>query len=170
MPAANPAADPADDEPPLYSAVLKPHRSLGRRGFVILMSGMALLSASVGFYFFAIGAWPVPGFCGLDVLALYVAMRLSYRQAKTAEVIRLSRSALTVRRIAPDGRSAETGLNPYWARLEVDRHPEFGILRISVVWQGRRLVVGSFLARNEREEFAREFAAALALARATPLS
>jgi uncharacterized membrane protein len=157
------------DDAPLYSTVLKPHRSLGRRGFLVLMTAMTLMSASVGLYFFAIGAWPVPGFCGLDVLAVYLAMRLSYRQAKTAEVIRLSRSELTVRRISADGRSAETGLNPYWARLEIDRHPEFGILRISVVWQGRRLVIGSFLARNERETFAREFGAALALARTTPL-
>ncbi len=163
------AANDFADDAPLYSAVLKPHRSLGRRGFIILMSAMALMSASVGLYFFAIGAWPVPGFCGVDVLALYAAMRLSYRQAKTAEVIRLSRKVLTVRRIAPDGRSAETGLNPYWARLEIDRHPEFGILRIAIVWQGRRLVVGSFLPRNERERFAKEFAAALALTRTTPL-
>ncbi len=119
-------------------------------------------------FFFAIGAWPVPGFLGLDVVLLYAAFRLSYRQGEAAEVIRLSRSALTVRLVASDGSAAETGLNPYWARLEVDRHPEFGILRMAIAWQDHRLTVGRFLARNERETFAREFAAALVAARATP--
>jgi len=130
-------------EPPIFSAVLTP-------------------------LFWSIGAWPVPGFLGLDVLVVYAAFRLSYRQARAAEEIRLSRSALTVRRIAADGTAAETGLNPYWARLEVDRHPEFGILRMAIAWQGHRLAIGRFLGAKEREAFAREFGAALAIARATP--
>ncbi len=75
---------------------------------------------------------------GLDVLLVYVAFRLSYRQARAAEEIRLTRSELTVRRVAADGRSAATGLNPYWARLEIDRHPEFGILRMTIAWQNHR--------------------------------
>ena len=168
MSSANEAATPAD--PPIYSAVLKPHRSLGRRGFIVLMVVAALMSTSIGLFFFVIGAWPVPGFCGIDVLLLYGAFRLIYRQGRAAEIIRLSRSLLTVRLIAADGRSAETGLNPYWARLEVERHPEFGIERIVIAWQDKRLAVGRFLAQNEREKFAREFGAALALARAEPSS
>ena len=164
---ANAASAPAAD-PPIYAAVLRPHRSFGRRGFALLMVAAALMSTSIGLFFFAIGAWPVPGFCGADVLLLYLAFRLSYRQGKAAEVIRLSRSALTVRLVAADGRSAETGLNPYWARLEIERHPEFGIERIVIAWQDKRLPVGRFLAKNEREKFAREFGAALAQARANP--
>jgi uncharacterized membrane protein len=147
---------------------LRPHRSLGRRGFAFLMAVLAIMSFTVGMIFFSIGAWPIPGFLGLDVLAVYVAFRLSFRQARAAEEIRLSRSALTVRRIAADGTAREMGLNPYWARLEVDRHPEFGILRMAIAWQGHRLAVGRFLGPPEREKFAREFTAALAEARATP--
>jgi uncharacterized membrane protein len=158
----------AGAEPPIFSAVLRPHRSLSRRGLVAVLTVLSAMSSLVGIIFWSIGAWPIPGFLGLDVLLVYTAFRLSYRQARAAEEIRLSRSALTVRRVAPDGSAAETGLNPYWARLEVDRHPEFGILRMAIAWQGHRLAVGRFLGAGEREKFAREFAAALAAARAGP--
>jgi uncharacterized membrane protein len=158
---------PASDEP-IFSITLRPHRSLGRRGFAFVMAVLGIMSLTVGMIFFAIGAWPIPGFLGLDVLAIYVAFRLSFRQARATEEIRLSRSSLTVRRVAADGTAREMGLNPYWARLEVDRHPEFGILRMAIAWQNHRLAVGRFLGPPEREKFAREFTAALAEARATP--
>lgn len=156
----------AETELPIFAAILRPHRSLGPRGLFALMAVLSALSLTVGLIFWSIGAWPIPGFLGLDVLAVYAAFRLSYRQARAAEEIRLSRTALTVRRIAPDGTAVETGLNPYWARLEVDRHPEFGILRMAIAWQGHRLAIGRFLGAGEREKFAREFSAALARARA----
>jgi uncharacterized membrane protein len=158
---------PASDEP-IFFITLRPHRSLGRRGFAFVMAVLGIMSFTVGMIFFAIGAWPIPGFLGLDVLAIYVAFRLSFRQARATEEIRLSRSSLTVRRVAADGTAREMGLNPYWARLEVDRHPEFGILRMAIAWQNHRLAVGRFLGPPEREKFAREFTAALAEARATP--
>ena len=155
-------------EPPIFSAVLKPHRSLDRSGFAAVMAVLSAMSLVVGLIFWSIGAWPVPGFLGLDVALVYAAFKLSYRQARATEEIRLTRSALTVRCTDSGGRSAETGLNPYWARLEVDRHPEFGVLGLAIAWQGYRLAIGRFLGPKEREKFAKEFGAALALARTTP--
>lgn len=155
-------------DPLIFSAVLAPHRSLGPQGFRILMAVMGTMSTLTGIIFWRLGAWPVPGFMGLDVVAVYLALRLSYRQGRAAEEIRMTRSLLTVRRTAPDGRSASAGLNPYWARLEVERHPEFGILRMAIAWQNHRLAVGSLIGPKERERFAEEFSAALRLARAVP--
>jgi uncharacterized membrane protein len=156
-------------EPPIFTAVLTPHRSLGPHGFALVMAVMVAMSAATGFVFWRLGAWPVPGFLGFDVLLVYCAFRLSYRQARAVEEIILTHSLLTVRRIAPDGRSAATDVNSYWARLEIDRHPEFGILRMAIAWQNRRLAIGNFLGPDERETFAREFSAALHAARAGPL-
>jgi uncharacterized membrane protein len=134
----------------------------------MLIIVLAAMSLGVGGLFWFLGAWPVPGFLGIDVVLLYAAFRQSYRQARAAEEIRLCRSALTVRRVRADGTATVNGLNPYWARLEVERHPEFGILRMAVAWQGKRLAIGRFLPPPSREKFAREFAAALAAARAAP--
>ena len=62
-------------EPTLFSAVLTPHRSLGAVGFVVLMSLLSALSFAAGIMFYLIGAWPVVGFLGLDVLLVYLAFR-----------------------------------------------------------------------------------------------
>ena len=166
MSADNPAPDAA---PPIFSVVLKPHRSLTPSGFVAVMAVMAALSFTAGTIFWSIGAWPVPGFMGLDVLLAYIAFRLNFNAARAAEVIHLGRDRLTMRRIDPKGRSAEVTVNPYWARLEVERHPEFGIVAMAIASHGNRFAVGGFLVPDEREAFAGAFVVALAEARATPL-
>src|SRR5262249_19161417 len=57
--------DPAR-EPTIFSAVLTPHRSLGRKGFLALMLVLGGASFVTGMVFLMAGAWPVFGFCGLD--------------------------------------------------------------------------------------------------------
>ena len=51
---------------PIFSVMLVPHRSLGRRGFLLLMAIIAALCFAIGVFFFMLGAWPVLGFVGLD--------------------------------------------------------------------------------------------------------
>ena len=61
----NPAAS---DDPKIFSAVITPHRSLGPKGFLIFMLCLGGLSFVSGVAFVVMGAWPVCGFFGLDVL------------------------------------------------------------------------------------------------------
>jgi len=75
-----------------FSAVLLPHRSLGRKGFIILMGVISLVSFITGIAFYMQGAWPVLGFFGLDVLLIYGAFRLNYRAARLRETIELTQS------------------------------------------------------------------------------
>ena len=82
-------SDNADDlEPTIFSATLTPHRSLGRVGFLVLMLLFGGVSFVTGMLFLVIGAWPVLGFFGLDVLLLYWAFRLNYWQDWEALVVR----------------------------------------------------------------------------------
>jgi uncharacterized membrane protein len=157
------ATSPADE--PIFSAVLKPHRSLSSTGFMLVMMALVACSFTAGLAFWLMGAWPVVGFFGLDILLVQLAFRLNYRAARAAEEISLTRALLTVRQIAASGRTVETGFNPYWTRLEVDRKPEFGVVRIRLSSHGRRLAIGKFLGPRERETFADAFGAALSLAR-----
>jgi uncharacterized membrane protein len=62
--------DPELDQPKLFSARLTPHRSLNRTGFVVLMAFLSIVSFATGIAFWLMGAWPVFGFFGLDVLVL----------------------------------------------------------------------------------------------------
>ena len=164
MPFAN--VSPVPEAAAIFSTVLVPHRSLDGRGFRIVMSVLALLSLGVGTTFFLLGAWPVPGFLGLDVLAVYLAFRLSFRSGRASEEITVSRERLTVRRVGANGRAKITDINPYWAKLEIRRWPPFGITQMAIASHGRSLPIGNFLGPGEREILATELSAALAKARA----
>ena len=50
------------DEPKLFSALLTPHRSLSRSGFLALMFFLTAISFAAGMAFLLMGAWPVFGF------------------------------------------------------------------------------------------------------------
>ena len=45
-----------------FAAILTPHRSLGPKGFAVLMGAVCIISFSTGLLFYLIGAWPVVGF------------------------------------------------------------------------------------------------------------
>ncbi len=150
---------------PVFEALLTPHRSLGRGGFAILMSITAALCLAHGAVFLAAGAWPIFAFFGLDILLLYGAFWLNYRSGRAREHVSVSRTNLSIRKIAPSGRMAEHRFNPFWARFAVARHDEIGITRMQVKGEGRATDVGSFLNPDDRESFARAFAGALAKVR-----
>ncbi|MBB4005470.1 DUF2244 domain-containing protein [Aurantimonas endophytica] len=154
-----------DAERPIFAALLVPYRSLGRRGFNILMAGFGLVSFVTGAMFLAKGAWPVFGFLGLDVLLVWWAFTASYRSAKAREEVTVSRSDLSIRKISPRGEVREAHHNPFWARFRVARHDEIGITRMSVDSRGASTEIGSFLNPDDRESFAREFNRALTTAK-----
>ena len=58
------------EQPKLFSARLTPHRSLNRTGFLVLMAFLVAVSFAAGVAFLLMGAWPVLGFFGLDVLVI----------------------------------------------------------------------------------------------------
>jgi uncharacterized membrane protein len=155
-------------EPTIFSAVLTPHRSLSRKGFLILMTVLGLISFATGTAFLLAGAWPVFGFCGLDVLLIYFAFRLSYRRAKAYEQVTVTPSELTVRQVSHHGRINEWTLNPLWVKLDRVVHAEFGIERLFLVSHGRRLAIAGFLGPQEKESFALALSAALGEAKRGP--
>jgi uncharacterized membrane protein len=158
-------ADNAELEPTLYSVVLTPHRSLNRVGFWILIGGYGAVSFIAGIAFLLMGAWPVFGFFGLDVLLLYWAFRLNYRHARAYEEVKVTPSALTLRKVSHRGRAREWVLNPLWVRLNKVVDEEFGIEHLSLVSRGKELAIASFLGPEEKASFAKALGRALAEAK-----
>ena len=156
-------AKPADE--PIFRALLTPHRSLGRTGFLVLMGVVACLWLGIGAVFLSLGAWPVFGFFGLDVLLLYLAFKLNYRAARAREEVSVSRTALDILKVAPSGRAEAHRFNPFWAKFRVARHQEIGITGMAVEGEGRRVPIGAFLNPDDRESFATAFGRALATAK-----
>jgi uncharacterized membrane protein len=160
--------DPESAQPKLFSALLTPHRSLSRTGFLVLMAFLSVVSFAAGFAFLLMGAWPVLGFFGLDVLVVYWAFRINFRHAKATEEISVTASELRVRRVSHRGHVVEWVLNPLWVRLDQKTHAEFGIEKLYLVSRGRRVSVASFLGADEKASFAKALTAALQAARRGP--
>lgn len=150
---------------PILSATLTPHRSLGPAGFALLMAFVGATCFAAGLLFWALGAWPVAGFLGLDAVAVYVAFRLNYRAARVFEEVVVSREAIVLRRVDARGRAGEMRFNPAWVRLEMREAPDEGVTHLAIRSRGRSVPVGAFLNPDDRASFARAFRAALAEAR-----
>jgi uncharacterized membrane protein len=162
-------ADNADDlEPTIFSVVITPHRSLGSVGFLVVMAAFGGASFISGMAFLMMGAWPVFGFFGLDVLLLYWAFRINYRRAAAYEEVKVTPTTLTVRKVSHRGIAREWVLNPLWVRLEKVAHEEFGIERLFLVTRGKQLTIASFLGPDEKAEFAQALGNAISEAKRGP--
>jgi len=155
-------------EPTIFSAIITPHRSLNSTGFLILMLIIGGFSFVSGMMFLVIGAWPVFGFFGLDVLLIYWAFRVNFRAARAYEEVTVTASELTVRKVSHRGGVREWTLNPVWVRLDRIVHEEFGIERLFLVSRGRRLPIAAFLGPHEKASFARALSTALGEAKRGP--
>jgi uncharacterized membrane protein len=155
-------------DPKIFAAVITPHRSLGPTGFLIFMLCLGGLSFISGVIFVLLGAWPVFGFFGLDVLLVYFAFRANYRTARAYEEVIVTASELTVRKVNHRGGVRQWTLNPLWVRLERIVHEEFGIERLFLVSHGRRLAIAGFLGPAEKASFARALMKALGEAKRGP--
>ncbi|MEK9903987.1 MAG: DUF2244 domain-containing protein [Rhodospirillales bacterium] len=156
---------------PLFEATLYPHRSLPPQVFWWLMAGIAGVSFTTGLVFASIGAWPIMGFFGLDVLFFFIAFRLNYRSGRLLETVRLTREELLIRRIHPSGMIEEWRLEPYWLRVNtVPTAEEIGTpqAEIRLSSHGKTLSLGRFLTDNERTDFSNALNSALSRCRAKP--
>ena len=148
-----------------FRAVLYPHRSLGPKGFLVLMIAIGSVSFITGMVFLMKGAWPVFGFFGLDVALVYLAFRLNYRAGRLYEKIDLTPQALTITRVHPSGQQESFDFNPYWVRVFIAEGPQ-GRTDLRLASHGREFAFARFLTDDERREFSHVLSGALAEARA----
>lgn len=147
-----------------FNAILTPYRSLSPAGFVLLMVLVGSISFGIGFYFLILGAWPIFGFMGLEVLLVYVAFKLNYRAAREYETVELSPQLLKLTKVDPKGRAQSFDFNPYWVRVGLNEEHD-GRTILWLASHGRELVFGHFLSDDERREFAEALSLALTNAR-----
>ncbi|GMB80785.1 DUF2244 domain-containing protein [Shinella zoogloeoides] len=155
-------ADITMNDLPVFSAELHPYRSLGRNGHRIFFFIAGALSLAHMAVFMISGAWPVVMFFGADFLILFGAFWLNNRAARAKEIVSLSRTSISIRKITPSGKETEYAFNPFWARFLVSRKPKIGITAMHVRGNGRETDVGTFLPLDDRERFASAFSGALA--------
>jgi len=147
-----------------FRAVLTPNRSLSERGFLIVMIAVGLVSFCVGVGFAWMGAWPVLGFFGLDVLLIYWAFKRNYRDGREAETIEVSPYNVVLTRIDPKGRETRLDLNTYWVRLALDERSD-GRTHLNLLVRNETFPIADFLSDDERRQFADVLRDALTSAR-----
>lgn len=144
-----------------FDAVLHPHRSLSRRGFLIVMIAVGAISFVGGMAFLLMGAWPVFGFFGLDAALIYIAFRVNFREGRRYERVTLADDSLDVLQVAPGGGETRSTFPPYWTRILVD---EDGCLVLRS--HGKSMELGRFLVEHEKESFREALDGALSKFRA----
>lgn len=149
----------------LFTARLTPYRSLGPRGFRILIGLVGLVCFVVGLVFFIAGLWPVMGFLGLDVLMIYWAFKASYKSGRAYEEVEVSREHVALCKVSPGGQKWNHWFPQFGTRFEVDRHDEIGITKMKLANKLEQVEMGAFLNPADKESFAAAFGRALARAK-----
>lgn len=155
-------------ERPVFDATITPHRSLGQDGFRLVMTLVCLVGVAASIPFMLLGAWPVAGFFGLDIVALFIAFKVNFNAARAFERIVVTPLEVLLRKVSHHGREKVWRSNPAWTRLEREDDEDYGLLELSLVSRGRRTVIASALSPREREGFAQALGSALAKARRGP--
>jgi uncharacterized membrane protein len=157
--------DKPSPDAPLFTALITPHRSLGPRGLRLVITLVCLASIVSSIPFVVLGAWPVAGFFGLDVVALFIALAVNMRDARGFEEVVLTRVELLLRQVSPQGAEREWRFNPLWTRLNKRVHPELGVERLSLASRGLDVPLGQALSAEEKASFGDALGAALARAK-----
>ena len=146
-------------------AVLTPNRSLSRKGFLIAMLAIALTFFINGLMFWSMGALPILGFMGLDVLAIWLAFHISFRRQKEETRVIVTARAIRLHHRDAKGGEKHAEVPSAFARVELAEPVGPGDwLRIEhgkTAW-----VIGRFLTPDERKSFASALRQALVSARA----
>lgn len=128
------------------------------------MTALGTVSFIAGMAFLMIGAWPVFGFFGLDVLLVFIAFKLNYRSGRVHELVELTPELLTVTRVEPTGERHRIEFNPFFVRVRFSEEVD-GRTSLRLASHGREFEFARFLNDDERREFAGVLRNALADAR-----
>ncbi len=158
----------SDPDAPLFEDTLTPHRSLGPAGFRALMLFACCATTALSVPFYLLGAWPIVGFLGLDVLAIYFAFRMNFRSARAREHFKLTYFELTFARISVAGARREWRFAPAWVRLERVDDEDYGPQRLTLVSRGRAWQIGRGVGPDRKAQFAGDLTLALVEARRGP--
>ena len=150
---------------PLFAALLTPHRSLSPRGIRWVIAFTCVMASIPGVAFYAMGAWPVVGLLGLDVLLLYWALTASLRDTEMFEEITLWPDALDIRHVTKKGRETALSFNSFFIRFLVIRDNEDRVTALKILTRDGEVEIGRFLTPGDKASFADAFGHALSKAK-----
>lgn len=137
----------------VFSAMLEPHRSATTRNLNLAVLLFALGSTPFCIMFVAMGAWPVVGFIGIDVVILLALLRFHHWAARAYETIHLTEECLSVERVNYWGRKRRWSFSPYWLQVNLEDVDAYRN-RLEIRNREQTLAIGSFLTTQEKIDLA----------------
>lgn len=144
----------------LFEAEITPYRSLSRAGLWRLIGFLCTVSFGVTLMFWWLGAWPIAGFNGAELLAAVLLLRVHGRSRRVREEVRLTSQVLRVRRVDARGGVTEVVLSPDWLDVLIEERAG----RVPALWLvggGVREEIAAVLGEDEKRDLARVLGQAL---------
>jgi len=144
----------------LFEAVVAPHRSLSRRGLFTLIGCMFAGSMTVTSLMFLLGAWPVIGFNGADIMLAVFLLWLNVRAARAREFVTLTETALRVTHTDIHGKKSGFSVEPYWLNVVLEERAGT-VPKLLLVNRGRSYEIARQLGEDPKRDLAASLTRAL---------
>ena len=132
-----------------FAKELRPRQSCSPHMIQCLIIVSIVLVILTGLIFVYIGAWPVFGFIGLELLALNMLAYYHYRRGFIVEHIVITENNLRVVRTVPSGHEYTWTFRRHWLQVNLqDNNSKNSHLELRS--HGRAILIGSFLTPDER--------------------
>jgi uncharacterized membrane protein len=137
----------------VFEAEVTPHRSLSPRGLRLVIGFVCTVSLCSTTLFWSLGAWPIAGFNGGEILLAMVLLRMHARSAKQRELLLLTGNSLRILRTDASGHDTERSLAPGWLNVVLEERPG-RVPGLYLSSRGRVVEVGRALGEPEKRDLA----------------
>jgi uncharacterized membrane protein len=146
-------SDALTDDQIVFEAEVTPHRSLSPRGLKLIIGFVCSVSLVTTTIFWSLGAWPVAGFNGGEILLAMVLLRSHAKSTRQRELLLLSGTALRILRTDATGRATERQLSPGWLNVVLQERPG-RVPGLYLASRGQLVEVGATLGEPEKRDLA----------------
>ena len=129
------------------------NQSLTTRGLYILMFFITIPASYIGISFYVLGAWPVLGFMGFEILLIYIAFKILFYKSKFYEHIILDSEKLNILFKKNNKIIKKIELEPTWVQVKIEKIYENEDTLI-VSSHGKKIILANYLIPEERLKLA----------------
>ncbi len=152
--------EPPAPERLYFEAVLQPHRSLSTRGIGLVLGFLGVVSLGVTTLFWWLGAWPIAGFNGGEMLVAAALLRAHARSSRAREILLLTEGGMRVLSFDEKGGRTEAVLPGGWLNVVVEERPG-RVPGLLLTTHGRTLEVARMLGEAQKRDLAETLRGAL---------
>ena len=134
-----------------------PNNSLSPKGFFLLMAFITIPCLAIGIMFLVMGAWPVLGFMGLEIVLIYIFFKILFHKNNFYEHITLDTNNFNIFYNNKNRIINTIVLEPTWLQVKLNKKDK----SLFVLTHGKFIELGKCLAFQEKVSLAKTIEDAL---------